>query len=200
MRVFDIGGPDRPYAASDRVVTIPNVLSLGRIALLPLVYVDIVSGRLPRAFLLLLLIAASDWFDGFLARVLDQRTRLGAVLDPIGDRLGFAVISIALVVGGFLPVWLVIALLGREVLVLFSGLVLLRLGRSIPETSRLGKAATAGLSASIVLLVAAHAFGGPASDPIAWLETLALAGLVLNMTLTYAATAGYARAMLAGRS
>jgi len=199
VRLFDIGGPERPYEATDRVITVPNVLSLARLAVLPLVFVDITSDRLGRALVLLLIIAASDWFDGYLARVLDQRTRLGAVLDPIGDRVGFIVVGIAVVLVGLLPVWMLVVLLARELVVLLFGIVLLRLGRGIPATSRLGKVATSGLAISMIGLVAAGAFGEGAAAPLGWLETLSLVGLIINLTLTYQATFGYALAALSGR-
>jgi cardiolipin synthase len=199
VRLFDIGGPERPHAATDRIVTVPNLLSAARIVVLPFVYLDLTSGRLGRALVVLLVVAASDWFDGYLARVLDQRTRLGAVLDPIGDRLGFVIIGIALVVGGLLPVWMLVVLLARELLVLLLGVLLLGTGRGIPTTSRLGKVATSGLALSMIGLVAAGALGGGAEAPLVWLRTLALLGLTFNLSLTYAATAGYARAVLSGR-
>jgi cardiolipin synthase len=200
VRLFDIGGPEPPYDATDRIVTVPNALSLGRILVLPLVHLDIVEGRFGRALVVLLLIGASDWFDGYLARVLDQRTRLGAILDPIGDRLVFVVVGIALVRGDLLPLWVLAVLLARELIVLLFGLVLLRLGRGIPETSRLGKVATSGLMLSITGLVAAAALGSGPDDPLGWLRTLALAGLTINLSLTYQATLGYARAALPRRS
>jgi len=200
VRLFDIGGPERPFAATDRVLTVPNLLSIGRIVVLPLVYVDIVAGRLTRALIVLVLIAASDWFDGYLARVLDQRTQLGAVLDPIGDRIAFVVVGIALVVGDLLALWVLMVLLFREVTVLVAGLVLIRRGRTIPDSSRLGKVATSGMMLSIVGLVAAAVFGDGAADPVAWLQGLALAGLMINLSLTYVATFGYAQATLVRRS
>jgi cardiolipin synthase len=198
--LFDIGGPERQYAASNRVLTVPNALSAGRIAVLPLVYSDLTSGRLGRAVVVLVLIGASDWFDGYLARVLDQRTRLGAILDPIGDRLVFVVVGIALVRAGLLPVLVLAVLLVREAIVLVVGLVLLRLRRGIPETSRLGKVATSGLLISITGLVAAAALGDGATQPLRWLQLLALAALIVNLTLTYLATFGYARAAIRPRS
>ena len=199
MRLFDIGGPEQAYEATDRVVTVPNALSVARLALLPFVYLDITSDRLGRALVLVLIIAASDWFDGYLARVLDQRTRLGAILDPIGDRVSFIVIGIALVVAGLLPVWMLVVLLSRELIVLLFGMLLLRIGRGIPATSRLGKVATSGLAISMIGLVAAGALGDGSADPIGWLETLSLVGLTINLTLTYQATFGYALAALTGR-
>ncbi len=200
MRVFDIGGPESPREASDRVLTIPNALSLARIAVLPLVLLDLLEGRFGRALVLLLLIGASDWFDGYLARVLDQRTRLGAVLDPIGDRVVFVVVGVGLVLADLLPLWVLVVLLARELAVLVVGLVLLLAGRSIPETSRLGKVATSGLMLSITGLVAAAAFGAGAADPLGWLQVIAWGGLAINLALTYLATLGYARAALRPRS
>ncbi len=199
MRVFDIGGPESPREASDRVLTIPNALSLARIAVLPLVLLDLLDDRFGRALVLLLLIGASDWFDGYLARVLDQRTRLGAVLDPIGDRAVFVVVGVGLVLADLLPLWVLVVLLARELAVLVVGLVLLLAGRSIPETSRLGKVATSGLMLSITGLLAAAAFGDGAADPLGWLQVIAWGGLAINLTLTYLATLGYARAALRPR-
>ena len=198
MRLFDIGGPEVPREATDRVLTVPNLLSLARIAVLPLVWLDLVDGRLTRALLLMVLIGASDWFDGYLARVLDQRTRLGAVLDPIGDRAVFVVVGVGLVVGGLLPLWALVVLLAREVAVVLVGGVLLLRGASIPETSRLGKIATSGLMLSIMGLVAAAALGGGPDAPLMWLQYAAWGGLTVNLTLTYLATVGYARAAVAG--
>jgi cardiolipin synthase len=199
VRVFDVGGPAELTAASDRVLTVPNLLSLARIALLPLVYLDLTSGRLMRAFVLLLVIGATDWFDGFLARVLAQRTRLGAVLDPIGDRAVLVVVGIGLVVSGILPLWALLLLLAREVTVVVVGLVILLAGDSIPTTSRLGKVATAGLMLTIPAFVAAAAFGDGVEDPIRWLHSAAWLGFGVNVTLTYVATVGYARASLGAR-
>jgi cardiolipin synthase len=198
VRIFDVGGPEVLSAETDRVVTLPNLLSLARIALVPLVYVDLTSGRLTRALVVLLVIGATDWFDGYLARVLSQRTRLGAVLDPIGDRAVLIVVGIGLVASGILPLWALVLLLARELAVVLVGLVLLATGSSIPATSRLGKVATAGLLLTVPAFVAAHAFGG-VQGPLPWLLALAWFGFTVNLTLTYLATFGYARASFAAR-
>jgi len=200
VRVFDIGGPEVPREASDRILTVPNVLSAARIAVLPLVLLDLIAGRLTRALVVMLLIGASDWFDGYLARVLDQRTRLGAVLDPIGDRAVFIVVGLGLVLGELLPVWVLVVLLAREGIVLVFGLGLLLAGRSIPDTSKLGKVATSGLMMSITGLLAAAVLGDGPEAPLGWLQALAWAGLAINLVLTYMATLGYAQAALRPRS
>jgi cardiolipin synthase len=196
--VFDFGGPDVPSPPSDRVLTIPNLLSAARIAVLPFVLLDLLAGRFGRALLVMVLITASDWFDGYLARVLDQRTHLGAVLDPIGDRATFVVVGIGLVLSDLLPMWALVALLAREGVVVLVGGVLLLRGTSIPDTSRLGKVATSGLMLSIAGLLAAAALGDGAGSPLPWLEFAAFGGLTINLTLTYIATVGYARAAFGG--
>lgn len=196
MRVFDIGGPEVLREPSDRVLTVPNLLSAARLAALPLLYLDLTGDRPVRALVIMVLITASDWFDGYLARVLDQRTRLGAVLDPIGDRAVFLVAGIGLVVADLLPLVLLVVLLARELVVLLVGAALLGLRRQgIPETSRLGKAATSGLMLSVIVLLVAAALGGP-EGPVAWLRWAALGGFVINLVLTYLSTVGYARAAL----
>ncbi len=202
MRVFDIGGPESPREASDRVLTIPESRSASRVSpCFPLVLLDLLEGRFGRALVFLLLIGASDWFDGYLARVLDQRTLLGAVLDPIGDRVVFVVVGVGLVLADLLPLWVLVVLLARELAVLVVGLVLLLAGRSIPETSRLGKVAT----------VRSHALdhrprrGPPRSATarrIRWDGSRSSPGEVWRSTspVTYLATLGYARAALRPRS
>jgi cardiolipin synthase len=147
----------------------------------------------------MLLIGASDWFDGYLARVLDQRTRLGAVLDPIGDRAVFIVVGIGLVLAELLPLWVLAILLAREAAVVIVGGVILLRGGSIPETSRLGKVATSGLMLSITGLLAAAVLGEGPEEPLRWLQIAAWTGLTVNLTLTYVATVGYARAAVRPR-
>jgi cardiolipin synthase len=198
MRLFDIGGPETLRPPSDRVLTVPNALSLARLLVLPLMFLDLVGGRLTRALVVVLLIGASDWFDGYLARVLDQRTKLGAVLDPIGDRAVFIVAGAGFVIAGLLPMWVLVVLLARELAVVLVGTVLLLRGASIPETSRLGKVATSGLMLSLTALLAAAAFGDGVESPVRWLELAAFGGLTVNLTLTYLATFGYARAAVFG--
>ncbi len=167
MRVFDVGARDDARPPDDRVLTVPNVLSLARLAALPLLWADLTAGRFGRALVVLGLSAATDWFDGYLARRLDQRTRLGALLDPLGDRLLLLVAGVGLVAAGILPWWPVVLLVAREGTVGLAGAVLVARGRTVPETSRLGKAATFGLLWALPLLLAAAWAGEGAAAPSA---------------------------------
>jgi cardiolipin synthase len=198
VRVFDPGGPVVPFEASDRIVTVPNMLSLLRLAAIPLVYLDLVGGRLWRAFGLLVVLSMTDWFDGYLARRLDQRTRLGALLDPLGDRVLLLVVGLGMVAAGLIPLWALLLLLVREGLVLLSGSLLVASGRSVPATSRLGKVATSGLMLSLPLFIVAAAVGPGRPQQV--VLSLAWAGYLINIGLTYLATVGYARATLGARS
>ncbi len=198
VRVFDPGGPAVPFEASDRILTVPNLLSLLRLAAMPLVYLDLVGGRLWRAFVLLVVLSLTDWFDGYLARRLDQRTRVGELLDPLGDRALFLVVGLGMVTADLLPLWALLLLLVREGLVLISGAVLVASGRAVPSTSRLGKVATSGLMLSLPLFIVAAALApGGTQRVVLW---AAWGGYLINIGLTYLATLGYARAALGARS
>ena len=199
MRVFDVGARDDARPPDDRVLTIPNVLSLARLAALPLLWADLTAGRFGRALVVLGLSAATDWFDGYLARRLDQRTRLGALLDPLGDRLLLLVAGVGLVAAGILPWWPVVLLVAREGTVGLAGAVLVARGRTVPETSRLGKAATFGLLWALPLLLAAAWAGEGAAAPQPVLAALGWTALLVNLALSYVTAVGYARSARGGR-
>ena len=197
MRVFDIGARDEPQEASGRIWTIPNVLSLLRLAALPLIYLDLVAGRWLRAFVLLAVFSATDWLDGYLARRLDQITRLGALLDPISDRALFVVVGVGFVQADLLPWWPVLLLLARDAVVLLFGLVLLGGDRGVPPVSKLGKAATFGLMWALPLFLLARVFGAD-PDPQPVLQAAAWLTLLTNTALYYLAAFGYLRWVLDG--
>jgi CDP-diacylglycerol--glycerol-3-phosphate 3-phosphatidyltransferase len=199
VRVFDVGARDDARPPDDRVLTVPNVLSLARLAALPLLWADLTAGRFGRALVVLGLSAATDWFDGYLARRLDQRTRLGALLDPLGDRLLLLVAGVGLVAAGILPWWPVVLLVLREGTVGVAGAVLVARGRAVPETSRLGKAATFGLLWALPLLLAAAWAGEGAAEPQPVLAALGWTALLVNLALSYVTAVGYARTARRGR-
>jgi cardiolipin synthase (CMP-forming) len=192
MRVFDIGAKDGQSAASDRVLTIPNLLSLARIAVLPVVYLDLVNGRLLRALVLLLVFASTDWFDGYLARRLDQITKLGTLLDPISDRILFVVVGVGFVVSDLLPLWALVLLLVRDGGVLLVGGVLLLKGARPPAVTRIGKVATFGLMLAFPLFLVAAIAGDGAGDPQPLLQALAWITYLVNTALYYLSAGQYA--------
>jgi cardiolipin synthase (CMP-forming) len=197
MRVFDIGAKEGQQAASDRILTVPNLLSLARIAVLPVVYVDLVGGRLLRALVLLLVFASTDWFDGYLARRFDQITKLGTLLDPISDRILFVVVGIGFVVADLLPLWAVLVLLIRDALVLGVGLLLMARGHAPPAVSRLGKTATFGLMFALPAFLLARVIG-PGDEPNQVLLVAAWVGFGVNAVLYWLAALGYVRELRRG--
>jgi cardiolipin synthase len=137
-----------------RVLTIPNVLSAVRLALLP-VFLWLVLG--PEAdgwaVVVLVLIGVSDYLDGYLARLLGQTSRLGAILDPVADRLYILAAVVGLGVRGIIPVWLALLLPARDVLLWVLVPFLRSRGYSALPVHFLGKAATAALLYAFPLLL-----------------------------------------------
>jgi cardiolipin synthase (CMP-forming) len=139
-----------------RIWTVPNLISMARLAGVP-VFLWLVLG--PRSavadwWAVGLLIAAglSDWLDGKIARALGQTSRLGQLLDPAADRLYIVATVIALAVRDIIPWWLVALLAVREVVMGVVLLVLRRHGWGSLQVSFVGKAATLALLYAFPLL------------------------------------------------
>ena len=98
-------------------MNIPNSLTLGRIVLVPLVVWLIITHEMQAAFLLFLLAGLSDAADGYLAKRYGWNSELGAYLDPIADKALLVSIYVTLGFAGHLPVWLVIAVVSRDILI-----------------------------------------------------------------------------------
>jgi cardiolipin synthase (CMP-forming) len=153
---------EEPGGPPDRIWTLPNALSLARLAGVP-VFVWLVLGLHADGWAVLLLgaAAASDWLDGKIARAWHQESRLGQLLDPTADRLYIGAMLISLAVRAIIPWWLVGLLVGRE-LVLGAALLVLRArGYGPLQVSFIGKAATLCLLYAFPLLLLGT-YGGPA--------------------------------------
>jgi cardiolipin synthase len=175
---------------SDRIVTIPNLLSLVRLALIPLFVGFLLTKQDPAALATLLAASVTDFLDGFLARRLNQVSRLGAVLDPVVDRLCIVAAALGLAFREILPWWLVIVVFARDVALLVVAGVLAANNLPIGPVSRTGKLATALLLAALPVLVVAATF--PATGPV--LLPLGLGVAVLGAILYWTAGIGYALA------
>ncbi len=142
--------------ASARIWTVPNVLSMLRLAGVPLfLYWALVTEQDGRAILLLMAAGASDYFDGLIARRWQQFTRLGQLLDPAADRLYILATLLALVVRDGLPLWWALVLIGRDVVLAGFLPVLRRAGHGPLPVHFLGKAATFNLLYAFPMLLAA---------------------------------------------
>jgi cardiolipin synthase len=103
-------------AVADRIWTVPNAISLLRLLLVP-VFAILLTKRYDIAALVVLMFSGwTDWLDGAIARKYNQVSRLGQLLDPAADRLFILVTLVALALREILPVWLVVVIVGREVL------------------------------------------------------------------------------------
>lgn len=101
-------------------MSIPNLITLGRVILVPVVFWLLVTGEIQAAFIVFVLAGISDAVDGFLAKRFKWETELGAYLDPMADKLLIVCIFIALGVTGRLPLWLVIIVVSRDVLIVIA--------------------------------------------------------------------------------
>ena len=139
---------------NSRILTIPNQVTFLRLAFLPFFFLAIFSDRYDWALGLLLAAALSDALDGLLARRLDQKTALGAYIDPIADKLLLTGAFILLAMKGKLGWWLTILVLSRDVLILaVSATIILASGyRAFPPTLY-GKATTIAQILLVSLLI-----------------------------------------------
>ena len=146
--------------SGDQVWTVPNALSFARLLGVPLFLWLVLAEHDWWALGILIFAGLSDWLDGKLARMLDQTSRLGTVLDPAADRLYIFATLIGLTVREIVPLWLTLALVAREA---FMGLVLLLVRRhgygSLP-VHFVGKAATLSLLYAFPLLLLGDQPGG----------------------------------------
>jgi cardiolipin synthase len=137
----------------DRVFTVPNMISMARLAGVP-VFLWLVLGPHADWWAVGLLIAAglSDWLDGKLARAWNQQSRLGQVLDPAADRAYIAATLAGLAIRGIIPWWLVAVLASRELVLGVALLALRRHSYGPLQVSFVGKAATLCLLYAFPLL------------------------------------------------
>jgi cardiolipin synthase len=176
--------PTQPAPSGDEsaILTVPNLITLVRLACLPL-YLYLLFGRDNRgaAAVLLGLLGATDWIDGYVARRFHQVSNLGKVLDPVADRLLFFVgVGGIIVVGGAAPVWFSWAVIAREVLVSVAVISLAVAGARRIDVTWVGKAGTFCLMFAFPFFLA-----GSSDWSIAWLFgdlawVVGLPGLVLS--------------------
>jgi len=162
---------DAPSAGptTDRVLTVPNALSLLRLLGVPLFLWLVLEEHDGWAVAVLMVSGFTDWLDGKIARSWNQMSKVGALLDPAADRLYILATLIGLTVRDVVPLWLTLVLVGRDVFLACFLPALRRHGYGPLPVHYLGKAATFNLLAGFPLLLlgegdsavsqVAHAFG-----------------------------------------
>lgn len=175
-------------SGEDRILTVPNVLSVARLCFLPL-FLWLLFARENRhaAAWLLAVLCASDFLDGYIARHFDQVSTLGKVLDPLADRILLGVGGIAIIVDGSIPAWLGVLALAREAVVGVAAVVLSFLGARRIDVQLVGKAGNFLLMLAFPLFLASNPDGGApwheVTRPLAWLS--AVPGVVLSYYSAY---------------
>ncbi|WBB76479.1 CDP-alcohol phosphatidyltransferase family protein [Micromonospora sp. WMMD1128] len=149
---------DAATVSTDRVLTLPNLISFVRLLGVPLfLYLFLVARADVVAVVVLALGGTSDWVDGWIARRLRQVSRLGELLDPLADRLYILATLLAFTAREVVPWQFTAALLARELLLLGSLGVLRRYGYGPPPVHYMGKTATFLLLAAFPILLLADA-------------------------------------------
>jgi cardiolipin synthase len=156
----------------------PNALTILRLGVLGVFAVGAFLGMSQiTAFALLFVAGSTDWLDGWLARRLNQISRLGEILDPIADRLFTLALVLYLLFSNLLPLWFVILLLGRDVLVTLGLALLQRRGQTGVTVTYTGKVATFTLLIGLPLILFADIVNQQILLALAW--AFALWGLAL---------------------
>lgn len=172
--------PDDEPHGEDRILTIPNAITVVRLCLLP-VFLWLLFGREDRATAAWLLagLGTTDFFDGYIARHFNQVSNLGKVLDPVADRLLFFVGVGGIAVDGSVPTWFAVAVLMREGLVAGATVSLAAMGVRRIDVTWFGKAYTLLLMIAFPLFLASHSTLGwhDGGGTAAWI--FGLPGLVL---------------------
>ena len=139
----------------DRVLTVPNALSVLRLLLVPVfLYLLLVIDARGWAVGVLMFSGFSDWADGKIARlVANQSSRLGELLDPAVDRIYMVTVPVALAIYGAVPWWIVLTLLGRDAVLAATLPVLRSRGLTALPVTYIGKAATFALMSGFPLIL-----------------------------------------------
>ena len=105
-------------------MTIPNIITMIRILLTPVFVIYVINDKLLTGLVVLIICGVSDGLDGLIARVFKQKSRLGSYLDPLADKIILVSAFIALSIRGFLPSWLTVVVISRDVLILMGVIIL----------------------------------------------------------------------------
>lgn len=178
---------ERTQLTTHKLLTLPNVITLVRLACIPIfLWLLFVQDDRASAAWLLGGLGASDWVDGWIARRYGQVSELGKILDPFADRLLFIVSVGAMIIDGAIPLWFAWLVVIREVVLGAVLVVTTMLGMQRFDVSFLGKLATALLMFALPgFLLGASDFPGHAGFNIAaWI--LGIPGLVLSYYTAFA--------------
>lgn len=183
--IFDRDGS---VEGSDAIWTVPNVFTFLRLLCVPiLIWLILGDDSRYAAAVMLAVLGATDWVDGYLARLLSQQSKFGRIFDPTVDRLLFTAALVAMLIEDVAPAWFLIAVFAREVAVSLAALYLALRGVRTVNVSWWGKTATFGLLFALPLFLAASA--EPAGEGI--YRALAWIIGVPSLVLSWLSAVGY---------
>jgi cardiolipin synthase len=186
-------GADIRPGETDRVLTVPNALSFLRLLGVPL-FLWLLLGPHQDGWALGVLAASggTDWADGVLARKLGQLSRIGALLDPLADRLYILATLIGLVLRHLIPLWLALVIVGRDLVLTGAVALMHRRGYAPFAVHYLGKAATFCLLYAFPLLLVGtyHGTVPDIARPAAWAFTVWGTALYMYAGVVYLYQAG----------
>lgn len=140
---------------------LPNLLTLSRLLMAPLVALSILGGAFGQALAWLIAAGVTDGLDGWLARRFGWSTRFGALLDPVADKVLLVAAYVSMGIAGLVPNWLVALVVGRDVLILaFAGVALVLTTQRSFSPSPWGKLSTLIQIFTGLLAIGSRAFGG----------------------------------------
>lgn len=176
---------------NNRIATIPNLLTLARAVGVPLfLWLFLVRHNAVWSFVILVIGALTDYFDGKIARALDQVSSLGAAMDPTIDRLYIASTVVALAIRNFIPWWIVLVLAARDLWMVVSLIVKRKRTGQVFEVTYLGKAATFNLLYAFpFLLLSGDGNFGQIMHVLGWAFVVWGIGLYLLTAVQYSSYA-----------
>lgn len=140
--------------------SVPNVITLGRILLVPIIVWAIASGQMEIAFAVFIVAGVSDAVDGFLAKRFHLTSELGALLDPLADKALLVSIYVALGIWGAIPRFIVILVVSRDIMIVAAVIVSWLFGKPVPmKPLMVSKLNTAAQVAFAALVLASLGFG-----------------------------------------
>ena len=170
--------------------TIPNLISVARLLAIPwFVWLLLHDDRPSAAGLLLAVLGATDWVDGYIARRFDQGSKFGQIIDPVADRALLITGAVVLLIDGSVPLWVGIVVLAREALISVATVGLAALGARRIDVQWVGKAGTLALMFALPMFLWLDTVKPGAGHDVLALVTWFFT--ITGMGLSYYATLGY---------
>ncbi|NVM25702.1 MAG: CDP-diacylglycerol--glycerol-3-phosphate 3-phosphatidyltransferase [Desulfobacterales bacterium] len=139
-------------------MTIPNLITILRIILVPIFIIYIINDRTLGALIIFIIASISDVLDGFIAKIFHQKSNLGAHLDPLADKILLMTAYVTLAVLKMIPSWLAVLTISRDVIILLGVLILYLNGYEVKIKPSLLSKATTVIQAATILVVLSHGY------------------------------------------